>query len=63
MPEPKLWNAKVACHKCGRVLIPLSYPLPSDLDPRGNARPDLKCPGCGQHHRWRGSAWVPTDTE
>jgi hypothetical protein len=57
--EPRPWNAPVECVKCGRRLIPLSYEIPPDDDPRGNERPALKCTGCSQTYRWHPNpGWV-----
>jgi hypothetical protein len=57
------WNADVDCQMCGRRLIPLSYAIPADEDPRGVTRPGLKCPGCGQRYRWLDSGWVLAEVE
>jgi hypothetical protein len=56
---PKVWNAVFNCERCGEVLIPLSYLLPPDEDPRGDERPALKCVGCRQKYRWHANpGWV-----
>jgi hypothetical protein len=57
------WNDAVVCAACGTTLRPLTYPVPPDDDPPGEARPSLKCTGCDQGYRWRDSAgWGPSDS-
>jgi hypothetical protein len=52
-------DAPFKCERCGHALIPLSYVLAPDEDPRGNARPALKCTGCRQRYGWQDvSGWV-----
>jgi uncharacterized protein with PIN domain len=56
---PRPWNAVFKCLRCGRRLIPLSYEIPPDDDPRGIERPALKCTGCRQMYRWHPNpGWV-----
>ena len=53
------WNEVFKCENCGARLIPLSYVLSPDEDPRGNERPALKCTGCSQKYRWEvNPGWV-----
>lgn len=59
---PGPWNADVVCAACGTTLLPMSYPIPPDDDPRGALRAALKCAACGQRYRWFGPGWEPLAT-
>jgi hypothetical protein len=57
---PTPWNEAVVCAACGTTLLPLTYSLPPEDDPREDRRPLLMCSECGQRYRWQGSAgWGP----
>jgi hypothetical protein len=60
--RPRRSNANVTCAVCGHRLIPLSYAVPPNDDPRGEERPALKCRGCSQRYRWNDSSdWEPVE--
>jgi len=40
---PTPWNEEVVCAACGTGLLPLTYALPEDDDPREGMHPHLKC--------------------